>query len=240
MLPNRGKDRIQIFLSINENSFSRESAPKVPLVLLHTFQGEGKEVFDKCAEIGCKNFALAAIGELNWNRDLSPWPTPAIKNNRYGFGGADGYIRKLTGEIMPEIRGGLDFEPLFTAIAGYSLAGLFALYAAYKTDIFSRIASVSGSLWFPGFTEFAEANNFAKTPDLIYLSLGEAEAKTRDKNLASVQKNTEKLAEIYKSRSIPTIFELNPGNHFTETILRTAKGIKKITDTVSGIFHNTI
>lgn len=214
---------IEIFTNIS-------AAGATPLVLLHTFQGEGKEVFDKCAEIGCQNFALAAIGNLNWNHDLSPWPTPNIGNNKYGFGGADEYIKKLTNEIIPKIRAKLGFEPGFTAIAGYSLAGLFALYAAYKTDIFSRVASVSGSLWFPGFTEFAETNNFAKSPDLIYLSLGEAEAKTRDKNLAPMRKNTEKLAAIYKSRSIPTIFELNPGNHFTETILRTAKGIKSLLD----------
>ncbi len=214
---------VEIFTKTN-------SVNKIPLVILHTFQGEGKEVFDKCAEIGCQNFALAAIGNLNWNHDLSPWPTPNIGNNKYCFGGADEYIKKLTNEIMPEIRAELGFEPEFRAIAGYSLAGLFAIYTAYKTDIFSRVASVSGSLWFPGFTEFAETNNFAKSPDLIYLSLGEAEAKTRDKNLAPVRKNTEKLAEIYKSRSIPTIFELNPGNHFTETVLRTAKGIKSLLD----------
>ena len=207
-----------------------KSINEIPLVILHTFQGEGKEVFEKCAELGCDNFALAAIGNLNWNHDLSPWPAPTIGNNKYGFGGADEYIKKLTNEIIPEIRAKLGFEPEFTAIAGYSLAGLFALYAAYRTDIFSRVASVSGSLWFPGFTEFAEANKFAKTPDLIYLSLGDTEAKTRDKNLAPVRKNTEKLAEIYKSQNIPTIFELNPGNHFTETILRTAKGIKNLFD----------
>ena len=199
-------------------------------MIIHTFNGEGREVFDKCVELGCENFALAAIGELNWNHDLSPWPAPTIGNNKYGFGGADGYIEKLTNEIMPEIRAKLGFKPEFVSIAGYSLAGLFAIYAAYKTDVFSRIASVSGSLWFPGFTEFAEANKFARTPDLIYLSLGEAEAKTRDKNLAPVRKNTEKLAEIYKTQNIPTVFELNPGNHFTETILRTAKGIKSLLD----------
>ena len=214
---------VEIFTKTN-------SINKIPSVILHTFQGEGKEVFEKCTKLGCDNFALTAIGNLNWNHDLSPWPTPTIGNNKYGFGGAEGYIKKLTNEIIPEIRAKLGFEPEFTAIAGYSLAGLFALYAAYRTDIFSRIASVSGSLWFPGFTEFAETNNFARTPDLIYLSLGEAEAKTRDKNLAPVRKNTEKLDEIYKTQNIPTIFELNPGNHFTETVLRTAKGIKNLLD----------
>ena len=205
----------------------------VPLVILHTFSGEGKEVFEKCLELGCTNFTLAAIGGLNWNRDLSPWETPEIRNNRYSFGGADEYIPQLTTQIMPEILSELPGTPEFTAVAGYSLAGLFALYAAYKTDVFSRVASVSGSLWFPGFTEFAQSHDFAKKPDCIYLSLGDDEAKTRDKNLALVQKNTELLANLYKSRGIPTLFELNHGNHFTDTVGRTAKGIKKIIDTVS-------
>ena len=189
-------------------------------------------MFEKCLEIGCANFTLAAIGGLNWNSDLSPWETPKIRNNRYSFGGADEYISQLTGKIMPEILSKLPCTPEFTAVAGYSLAGLFALYAAYKTDVFSRIASVSGSLWFPGFTEFAQSHDFVKNPDCIYLSLGDAEAKTRDKNLAAVQKNTELIAGLYKSRGIETIFELNCGNHYTDTIGRTAKGIKKIIDTV--------
>ena len=209
------------------------SAEKTPLVILHTFNGEGREVFEKCLEFGCKNFTLAAIGGLDWNRDLSPWETPEIRKNRYSFGGADEYFSQLTTQIMPEILSELPGTPEFTAIAGYSLAGLFALYAAYKTDVFSRVASVSGSLWFPGFTEFAQSRDFAKKPDFIYLSLGDAEAKTRDKNLSRVQKNTEFLANLYKSRGIPTLFELNHGNHFTDTIGRTAKGIKKIIDTVS-------
>ena len=204
-----------------------------PLVILHTFSGEGKEVFEKCLELGCTNFTLAAIGGLNWNRDLSPWETPKIRNNRYSFGGADEYIPQLTTQIMPKILSKLPGTPEFTAVAGYSLAGLFALYAAYRTDVFSRVASVSGSLWFPGFTEFAQSHDFVKNPDCIYLSLGDTEAKTRDKNLAPVQKNTELLANLYKSRGIPTLFELNHGNHFTDTVGRTAKGIKKIIDTVS-------
>ena len=199
-------------------------------MILHTFSGEGREVFGKCLETGCRNFAIAAVGGLNWNHDLSPWPAPLIGNNKYGFGGADGYIAELTGEILPGIRRELCFEPAFTAIAGYSLAGLFALYATYRTGIFSRAASISGSLWFPGFTEFAGTNTFVKTPEFIYLSLGEDEARTRDRNLSKVRENTEKIAGIYKSQGIPVFFELNSGNHFTETVLRTAKGIKRVLD----------
>ena len=201
---------------------------KAPLVILNTIQGEGEKIFNKCLELGCKNFTLAAISGLDWNHDLSPWPAQTIRNNKHGFGGADEYISGLIASILPAVRAELPAEPEYTAIAGYSLAGLFALYAAYKTDVFSRIASVSGSLWFPGFTEFVQSHDFLKTPDCIYLSLGESEAKTRNKILAPVRKNTEFIEDFYKSRGIPTVFELNPGNHFNDTIGRTAKGISEM------------
>ena len=212
---------IEIFSTANNNE-------KSPLVVIHTFHGEGCEVFEKCLKLGCRNFTLAAIGGLDWNHDLSPWETPEIRKNRYSFGGADEYIPQLTERILPEILSKLPEKPEFTAVAGYSLAGLFALYAAYKTAVFSRVASVSGSLWFPGFTEFAKSNDFAKVPDLIYLSLGDAEDKTRDKLLSPVRKNTEELAAFWRSKGIDTIFELNQGNHFKDAVLRLAKGIKHL------------
>lgn len=202
---------------------------KAPLVVLNTIQGEGIKIFEKCLDLCCRKFTLAAISVPDWNRNLSPWATPEIRNNKYNFGGADEYISELTETILPAIRQKLPEEPEYTAIAGYSLAGLFALYAAYKTDIFSRIASVSGSLWFPGFTEFAQSHDFIKTPDFIYLSLGDREARTRSKILAPVQKNTEFLADFYKSQDIRTIFELNSGSHFSDPNGRTAKGISEIT-----------
>ena len=119
-------------------------------------------------------------------------------------------------------------KPSYVALAGYSLAGLFAIYAAYKTDIFSRIISASGSLWFPGFEDYAKSHEFVKKPDFVYLSLGDTESKAKNKVLATVQDKTESLFELYKSKNIPVIFELNKGNHFTEPALRTAKGIKWI------------
>ena len=54
------------------------------------------------------------------------------------------------------------------------------------------------------------------------------EAKAKNKILSTVQDKTQSLFEFYKSKSIPAIFELNKGNHFTEAALRTAKGIKWI------------
>lgn len=199
------------------------------LVVLNTYAGNGSDVWAECAALGCPPFTLAVVGNIDWDADMSPWECePLSKNDTPCSGGADSYLALLTGEILPAVRERLSAPPAYTAIAGYSLAGLFALYAAYKTDAFSRIASASGSLWFPRFADFAETAPFARTPDCIYLSLGDTEAKTRNKILAPVQENTERLAAFYQSRGIPTVFELNKGNHFTDGAGRMARGIKWI------------
>ena len=200
-----------------------------PLVILNTYGNEGEEVWNECHKLNCPPFCLAAISNLDWNNELSPWESPALYKNDDGFsGGADSYLSLLTDKIIPSVCDSMGSKPSYLALAGYSLAGLFAIYAAYKTDIFSRIVSASGSLWFPGFEEYVRSHEFLKKPDCIYLSLGDTEAKAKNKVLATVQDKTESLFELYKSLEIPVIFELNKGNHFTEAALRTAKGIKWI------------
>lgn len=89
-------------------------------------------------------------------------------------------------------------KPSYLALAGYSLAGLFAIYAACKTDVFSRIVSASGSEWFPGFEEYLKSHDFIKKPVCIYLSLGDIEAKAKNKVLATVQDKIESLFSTVK------------------------------------------
>ena len=206
--------------------FGSENAPS-PFVILNTYGDEGEEVWNECRKLECPPFCLAAISNLDWNNELSPWECPALYKNDGGFsGGADSYFSLLIEKIIPAICDSIGSKPAYIALAGYSLAGLFAIYAAYKSDIFSRIVSASGSLWFPVFEDFAKSHDFIKKPDCIYLSLGDTEAKAKNKLLATVQDKTESLFELYKSLEIPAVFELNKGNHFTEAALRTAKGIK--------------
>lgn len=77
-----------------------------------------------------------------------------IQNGASYTSGADGYLRLLINQIIPKAESLLQGTPAWRGIAGYSLAGLFALYSIYQTDAFSRVASVSGSLWFPGIKEY--------------------------------------------------------------------------------------
>ena len=200
-----------------------------PLIVLNSFADEGRRVIEAAESIEKKEFNLLCIGDLNWNRDMSPWYCPPIfpKDVPYD-GGADEYLKGLLDEILPECLKRVNGEPAHISIAGYSLAGLFALYALYRTDVFERAAGMSGSLWFPGFKEFALSNEMKRKPDKLYLSLGDKEAKTRNQFLKDVQENTETIAEHYREAGIDVIFEMNPGNHFRDAEIRTAKGILAI------------
>lgn len=103
----------------------------------------------------------------------------------------------LTHQIIPYIEEKLGYVPKFCGIAGYSLAGLFALWSVYQTDLFDRAASISGSLWFDGFLEFMKAN----TPKVkfIYLSLGDKEKAAKNPRLAAVEDCTAQAAELLRA-----------------------------------------
>lgn len=218
----------------NVEIFSNNSNFKeLPVVILNTYGNEGKDVWDKCTYLKCKEFILVAISNLDWNNDMTPWFAPKLnKNDVDCLGKADDYIKLLINKIIPQVEEYIDnklkIKAEYYAIAGYSLGGLFAVYSAYKTDIFTKIASASGSFWFPKFVDFAEANNISSKVNKIYFSLGNKESKVKNQTLATVQENTIKLEKIYSSKGIQTIYEENEGNHFKDATLRMAKGIKWI------------
>ena len=197
-----------------------------PLVVLNTFQGEGEAVYEAVQRLTGRRFTLAAISGLDWNAELSPWPAPPVFTGALPFGGeADAYLDTLTGAILPEILKTLPTAPALCALAGYSMAGLFALYALYRTDRFARVASASGSLWYPGFLEFALNSAMAAEPEGIFLSLGDREAKTRKPAMRTVEAHTERLARHLAGLGIPTRFEFNPGGHFQDPTGRMARAI---------------
>ena len=100
----------------------------------------------------------------------------------------------------------------------------------YKSDVFDKVTSMSGSLLFPNFKEYCLSNRMNKLPNKIYLSLRDKEAKTRNPILKTVEDNTRELAKYFKSQGSEVVFEINQGNHFNDITLYCANGIKAILD----------
>ena len=194
-----------------------------PIIYLNTFSGEGQKIYEAARAANYPQFTLVAISDLDWNHDMVPWDSPsAFKNAEPCTGGADDYLRLLTEEIIPTAEREIAGVPRWRGIAGYSLAGLFALYAIYQTDLFSRVGSMSGSLWFPSMKEYIFSHEPKRLPDYMYFSLGDKESKTRNPILRSVRQNTEEIQSFFQDKGIDTVFRLNPGNHYDHAAERTA------------------
>ena len=165
-------------------------------------------------ELTDRPFHLVAFKISDWNRDLSPWEAPAVFGDHDFGAGAEETLREVLSLCE-------DPEKTYY-LGGYSLAALFALWAAFRTDRFSGIAAASPSMWFPGFVDFIRANECKS--DCIYLSLGNKEEKARNPVMATVGDRMREAFSILKERNLDCILEWNEGNHFRDADIRTAKG----------------
>ena len=178
----------------------------------HDLEGIENEYAAIAAHCDAK-FCLKAARVNDWNRDLSPWKAPAVFGKE-GFGcGAPETLRELL-ELCGDRR-------RTYYIGGYSLAGLFALWAAYQTDVFDGVAAASPSVWFPGFAGYMEENEIRT--DAVYLSLGDREEKTRNPVMAAVGDRIRAAHALLKDRGVNCTLEWNEGNHFRDADLRTAR-----------------
>lgn len=160
-----------------------------------------------------KDFHLIAVKIENWNRELSPWKAKAV------FGKEDfGDGAKETLDRILKLCTDKDKQYI---IGGYSLAGLFSLWASYQTDTFNAVASASPSMWFPGFIAYMKDNEI-KT-DAVYLSLGDKEMNTRNPVMATVGDCINGAYKYLKEKGLDVFLEWNKGNHFKDADIRTAK-----------------
>ena len=171
------------------------------------------------------HFLFAAIPVENWNDALSPWKTPAVWGKQ-GFGGNAGdTLRFLTEQVIPTLEQRYPLpENVKIILGGYSLAGLFALWASTQTDLFYGIAAASPSVWFPGWMEFEQQHPMQT--QRVYLSLGDKEERTKNTVMAAVGDGIRALHSRLTERSTDCTLEWNSGGHFKDADLRTAKAFR--------------
>lgn len=201
------------------------TVPGAPLIVLVTGAEDVSRVREALADAPAHT--LAVLSGFDWERDLSPWAAAGLSKKAPPFaGGADALLRALTERLLPQAEARLAAPPRWRGIAGYSLGGLFALYALYKSTAFSRAASMSGSLWFSGFQEYALTHTLCAQPSHIYLSLGDKEQKTRNLLMQTNPAVTQTLADHYTALGIITTYRHEVGNHFHDTSGRIARGLR--------------
>ena len=167
-------------------------------------------------------FSLIAFKIEDWNNELSPWEAPPAFGNKSFGSGAKDTLEFIESKLIPTVKEkyNLGVEIKFI-LGGYSLAGLFSLWSAYKSNTFSGIAAASPSVWFNGWGEFM--NNNTPLSNTIYLSLGDSEEKTKNKVMSAVGDNIRKQEELLENDNINAILEWNKGGHFSNSDIRVAK-----------------
>lgn len=178
-------------------------------------------------------WTLVAFEAENWNRDYSPWALPSEKGLEEFTGGAKEMLAWLTDICIPFVENSIPYDVSRRMIGGYSLAGLFSLFAFYESQLFSGVASCSGSLWYPGWMGYADSLKGPKGSS-VYLSLGRKEEKTRNRKKAVVGELTrwqnERVIQDTNVHSSELFW--HKGGHFSDVDQRIAQAFLWLIDHV--------
>lgn len=172
-----------------------------------------------------QTWTLYACRVEDWNCDLSPWPVRNVDK----LGDFAGEGRRTLAELVHIVHETqsetVEESAVRRFVGGYSLAGLFALWALYETELFDGAASCSGSLWFPGWREYATARSLPRRVS-VYLSLGRREPQTKHPLMTRVGEETQRQYERLQCdpNAENIAFHWNDGGHFSDPAGRMAAG----------------
>lgn len=171
---------------------------------------------------GCRRrFAFAAFDVEDWAAALMPWPDDAVSRDARVGAGARDTLAYIEQHLLPWLTAMYGRRPCI--IGGYSLGGLFALWASCATMAFHSVAAASPSVWIKGWVDYAEAH--ATHAKQVYLSLGDREEHCRNVRMAQVgpciRRQSELLHDALGAEN--TVLEWNEGNHFHNEAQRMAR-----------------
>lgn len=210
--------------SIHCNVFATER-PEVLLIqpsARHETKNDGinREV-KVLATTATKGFAIVFFDTVEWAKALMPWQDEAVSRNEEVGRYASNTLEYIIESLIPWLHE--RFGKLPCIIGGYSLGGLFALWAARQSAAFCAVAAASPSLWIKGWADFAD--NRSLNAQLAYVSLGDREEHCRNQRMARIGDcvRHEHLTLTNQIGSSATTLEWNSGGHFGNEAERTAK-----------------
>lgn len=156
---------------------------------------------------------IVVISGMKWNEVLTPWQAPGLSSKEEDFKGKARYfLDALIGDVFVNTEQSLRLNNPGRHLVGVSLAGLFALWATAHTDRLDSAASVSGSLWYDGFSEWLKGQELRC--GRYFISLGEKEVKSKNERISSVGTLTQEVVQCLKDKGLDVVFSTDEGNHF--------------------------
>lgn len=165
-------------------------------------------------------FAWVAFPVNDWARDLTPWPDRAVSRDPQTGLHAGETLQWVTGTLLPWLNA--RFGTLPCVIGGYSLAALFALWAATRCKLFAGVAAASPSVWIQGWPDYAAAHPVQARQ--VFLSLGDREERTRNRAMARVGDRLRAYHALLEQQlgADRAVLVWNVGGHFQDPAGRTA------------------
>ena len=180
-----------------------DEAPR--FLLVQTLGRHERAGFDRTADLVAAAVGapvvLAAFQVFDWALDLMPWPDPAISRDPKVGTMAEDTLRYVTDALLPALEA--DYGRLPVILGGYSLGGLFALWAASQTDRFAAIAAASPSLWIRDWLDFAGSHPVRTGK--VYLSLGDREEHAKNRAIARVGTMAEDTLRYVTDALLPAL-----------------------------------
>ena len=171
--------------------------------------------------LAAKPFLLVTIELEDWTTGLMPWWDGNISRDPEAGKHGQETLAFIVDDLLPELESRYGVLPVI--LGGYSLGGLFALWASCWTDRFRAVAAASPSVWIHGWLPFAKKQ--APMADAVYLSLGDREEQVKNQAIARVGDNLRTYYELLQDQLGPDRCTLvwEEGNHFTDNAGRLAR-----------------
>ena len=197
--------------------------PKVLLVQLSarhengTLEAEAAQL----AVLTDQPFLLVTIELEDWTIDLMTWPDGNISRDPEAGKHGQETLEFILKDLLPELERRYGTLPVI--LGGYSLGGLFALWASCQSARFTAVAAASPSVWIHGWLPFAKKS--APLAEAIYLSLGDREEHVKNQAIARVGDNLRAYYELLQEQISPDRCTLvwEEGNHFNDNPGRQAR-----------------
>ena len=164
---------------------------------------------------------LATIELEDWTIGLMPWWDGNISRDPEAGKHGQETLEFILQDLIPELERRYGALPVI--LGGYSLGGLFALWASCQSARFRGVAAASPSVWIHGWLPFAKKN--VPMADALYLSLGDREEHVKNQAIARVGDNLRAYYELLQKQLGPGRCTLvwEEGNHFNDNAGRLAR-----------------
>jgi len=166
-------------------------------------------------------FLLVTIELEDWTVELMPWADGNISRDPEAGKHGQDTLDYILQSLLPELQQRYGTIPVI--LGGYSLGGLFALWAACRTDAFAAVAAASPSVWIHGWLTFAQKH--VPMAENIYLSLGDREEHVKNQAIARVGDSLRSYYDLLRRQLGPDRSALvwEQGGHFNDNAGRLAR-----------------